>query len=186
MEEVLMGQGLATGMFYHAPAGTKLPDSPFATLPEAWKKVGDVTQDGITLTTDKKTEDLKNWANKIKRTVLTDHVESIGTPIMDTTEETMKTVFGADNVTVTDATADHGKLINVNLSAEALPAPEAYLFLMKDGETGMMIGCEKGQISELSDVKFAPGEGITWETTIKGLDDGWHYVIDDGAKTVTG
>lgn len=57
----------------------------------------------------------------------------------------MKTIFGADNVTVTDATADHGKLIDVNLSAEALPAPEAYLFLMKDGETGMMIGCEKGR-----------------------------------------
>ena len=56
---------------------------------------------------------------------------------------------------------------------------------MKDGETGMMIGCEKGQISELSDVAFAPGDGITWKTTIKGLDDGWHYVIDDGEKATS-
>ena len=124
MEEVLIGQGLATGMFYHAPAGTKLPDSPFATLPEAWKKVGDVTQDGITLTTDKKTEDLKNWANKIKRTILTDHVESIGTPIMDTTEETMKTIFGADNVTVTDATARSISIcISRTLCAYRFPTP---------------------------------------------------------------
>lgn len=186
MEEVLVGAGLATGMFYHAPAGTKLPESPFATLASDWVKVGDVTSDGITLTTDKSTEDLKNWANKIKRSILTDHVESIGSPIMDTTEETLKTVFGEDNVTVTDATADHGKLINAHISAETLPAPEAFLFLMKDGDAGMMIGCEKGQITELGDVTFAPGSGITWETTIKGLDDGWHYVLDDGAKTVTG
>lgn len=65
MEEVLMGQGLATGMFYHAPAGTKLPDSPFATLPEAWKKVGDVTQDGITLTTDKKPKTLRTGLTRL-------------------------------------------------------------------------------------------------------------------------
>ena len=37
-----MGIGYASGMFYHAPAGTALPSYPTETLPAAWVEVGDV------------------------------------------------------------------------------------------------------------------------------------------------
>lgn len=183
MQEVILGAGAATGMFYHAPAGTKLPDSPFATLDKAWVRVGDITEDGIHLKMDRSTEDLKNWAKQTKRTIMTDHGESIEAPIMDTTEESLKTVFGKNNVTITAASASHGALISVNISANSLPDPEAYLFLMKDGDTGIMIGCEYGQIDSVSDVSFAPGSAINWTTTFKGLKDGWKIIFDDGAKT---
>ena len=181
--DVMLGAGYSTGMFYHAPAGTKLPDGPFETLDKAWIKVGDITSDGISFTADKSTEDLKNWANKIKRTILTDHTESVSAPIMDTTEEVLKTIFGEDNVSTTASTTSHGKFIKVNVSASELPDPEAYLFLMKDGDAGIMLGCEKGQITDLSDVAFQPGAGITWEATFQGLEDGWTMVVDDGTKT---
>lgn len=182
--EVILGAGNATGMFYHAPAGTALPESPFATLDKAWELAGDVTSDGISLTLDRTTEDIKNWANVTKRTILTDHAESIQAPIMDTTEESLKTIFGEENVTVTAATKDHGALVTVKLSATDLPAPEAYLFLMKDGDTGVMIGCTKGQIDSIGDVSFTPGAGITWQATFKGLEEGWKMVMDDGEKAV--
>lgn len=183
MSEVIVGTGNASGMFYHAPKGTALPEGPFAVIPEAWKKVGDVTSDGINLSTDKSTEDLKNWANKVKRTILSDHSEVVEVPIMDTTEESLKTVFGEDNVTVKAATATAGKSISVNISAEELPDEEAYLFLMKDGDAGVMLGTEDGQITSLGDVAFQPGAGITWTPTIKGIDSGWKMIVDDGVKT---
>lgn len=182
MSEVILGLGNASGMFYHAPAGTALPIGPFEQLPEAWKHVGDITDDGISLTMDKSTEDLKNWANKVKRTILTDHSESISAPVMDTTEETMKVLFGTDNVKVTAAASGHGKLVNVNISSSALPNPEAFLFLMKDGDTGVMIGCTKGQITGVDNVGFAPNTNITWTGTVKGLENGWTIVFDDGTK----
>ena len=41
--DVMLGLGLSTGMFFHAPAGTTLPTYPGETLAAAWEEVGDVT-----------------------------------------------------------------------------------------------------------------------------------------------
>ena len=101
--DVKLGLGLATGMFFHAPAGTALPTYPAEALDSAWEEVGDVSDAGITLATNKSTTVLKNWANVVKRVILTDHSETIQAPIMDTTEESLKTVVGDDNVTTTAA-----------------------------------------------------------------------------------
>lgn len=179
MSETKLGAGMATGMFYHAPKGTALPVSPMESLEAAWKKVGDITSDGITLNLERDTEDLKNWANVIKRTIMSDHSEEIEAPVMDTTEESLKTVLGKDNVEVIDATADHGKIIKASLSAASLPEEEAFLFLMKDGDDLMALGCTDGQVASVDSVSFKPEEGITWTATIKALGEGWKLIIDD-------
>ena len=184
MSDVKLGIGLATGMFYHAPVGTALPTYPGQTLAAAWKHVGDVTQDGITVTTDKSTETLKNWANAVKRVMLSDHTETIQASIMDTTAEVLKTVLGDDNVTETPANGTHGKLITAGLSGSELPDEEMFLFLMKDGDDMMMVGC-KGQIMSMDNVSFAPGAAITWTPTITALDNSLVFITDDGNKTVS-
>lgn len=178
-----LGIGKATGMFYHAPAGTALPTYPTETLNAAWVHVGDVTDAGITLGFEKSTVNLRNWANKIKRTVLTEHAETVQAPVMDTTEESLKTVFGDDAVTTTAANATHGKLVHVAMSQSALPDEEAYLFLMKDGDDAIAVGCEKGQITALDAVNFAPNGTINWVPTITAQDDGWEMITDDGQVT---
>lgn len=179
MSDVMLGIGLSTGHFFHAPEGTAFPDYPAATLPSGWEKVGDVTQDGITLTTDKSTELMKNWANVIKRVILSDHSETIQAPIMDTTEETLKTVLGADNVTVTPADNTHGELITATLSSSELPPAENFLFLMKDGDKMISLAC-KGQIQSMESVSFAPGSSVNWTPTITVLDNSLVMVVDDG------
>ena len=178
--DVKLGLGRATGMFYHAPAGTALPTHPGETLATAWKEVGNVSADGITLATDKSTESLRNWANVIKRVIMTEHTETIQSPIMDTTEEALKTVVGAENVTTTAATQEHGSLVNVNLSAGNLPAEEAFLWVMKDGDAMICIGCSKGQVMAVENVSFAPGGAIVWTPTVTALDDGFQMIIDEG------
>lgn len=180
--DVKLGLGLATGMFYHAPAGTALPSYPSETLASAWTKVGDVTDAGITLAFSKSTQNLKNWANKIKRVIMTDHSETIQSPIMDTTEESLKTVVGTENVEVTAAASGHGKKVAVNLSDGDLPEPEAYLWLMKDGDDMIAIGCTNGQINSVENVTFAPGSGITWTPTITAMDDGFQMIMEEGAE----
>lgn len=184
-ETILLGTGTSasTGYFFHAPANTALPTDPTAELSSAWERVGYITQDGITFGLDRSTTDLKDWANKVRRTIMTDHNETVQAPIMETTEETMKVIFGEDNVTVTAATTTTGKRVSVNLSTSSLPDPEAFLFLMKDGDNVVMLGCKKGQVTELGDVTMAPSDAITWATTIKGLDDGWVLLTDDGTPT---
>ena len=164
-----LGTGLATGMFYHAPAGTALPS--LGTTPTSpWTKVGDVTDAGITLALNKNVTNLKNWANEIKRAILTDHSETIQAPIMDTTEESLKTVVGSKNVTKAN------NVITVNLSDADLPAQEAYLWLMKDGNDYMGIGCSYGQVTAVDNVSFAPNNAINWTPTITAMRTGFKFL----------
>lgn len=175
-----LGLGYVNGMFYHAPAGTSLPTYPTETLGVAWKEVGDVSSDGITLTFDKSTTNFRNWANELKRIVMTEHAETISAPIMDTTQEVLETVLGAGATTKTAASAAHGELITASLTQSALPPEEAYLFIMKDDDDAIAIGCEKGQITSMDAITFAPGSTIDWHPTITALDDGWQIITDDG------
>ena len=172
--DVKLGTGLATGMFYHAPAGTALPTDPTDTLTSDWVHVGDVSDAGITLSIEKSTENLRNWANAVKRVILTEHSETIQAPIMDTTEESLKTVMGDDNVSNTNG------VITVNLSSGKLPDEEAFLWVMKDGDDMIMIGCTHGQVSAVESVTFAPGSAINWTPTITAMgDDGFKIIMKE-------
>ena len=74
-----------------------------------------------------------------------------------------------------------GKLIQVNLSDGKLPEAEAFLWIMKDGDAMIAIGCERGQVTATENVSFAPGGAINWTPTITGLDDGFQLIMDEGA-----
>ena len=176
-----LGIGLATGMFYHAPAGTALPTYPLETLANTWKKVGDVSSDGITLNLEKTITTLRNWANQAKRNMLTEHNETIQAGIMDTTQEVLETVIGS--TTVVAASSSHGALIKASITQGALPQEEAYLFLMKDGDDSIAIGTSYGQITAMDSVTFAPGDAIKWTPTITALQSGWQIILDDGQTT---
>ena len=180
--DVKLGLGLATGMFYHAPAGTALPSDPTATLGSTWTHVGDVSDAGITLAFNKSTTNLRNWANVVKRVILTEHSETIQAPIMDTTEESLKTVVGANNV------SSSGGVITVNLSDGNLPEEEACLWVMKDGDDMIMIGCSYGQVSSVDNITFAPGDAIKWTPTITAMgEDGFQLIMsEDEASGATG
>ena len=170
-----------TGMFYHAPAGTALPTYPGAQLATAWQEVGAVAQDGITFNSNWSFEKLKDWAKQTQRTLPSEDSGTVSVPVIATTEESFKTVFGESNVTVTAATQDHGKLISVDFTASGMPDAEAYLFLIKDDDDMIMIGTTKGFITELAEVAFQPDSAITWNPTISA--DKWTIMKDDGQKS---
>ena len=170
-----------TGMFYHAPAGTALPTYPGEALAQAWTEVGAISEDGITLNTNRTFDQLKNWAKKIARLLPSEESGTVGAPVLDTTEESFKTIFGADNVVVTPATTDHGKLISADIEPNNPPESEAYLFLMKDGDDMLMVGTTNGYITEIDEVAFQPNEAITWDATITA--DKGTIMKDDGQTT---
>lgn len=172
--EVQLGGGYASGMFYTAPKGTALPTYPGEELSAAWKEVGDIDEDGVTFT-PRDSSTLKNWAGQPKRNIPGTDPGTVKGKVMDTTEASLKAVFGEDNVTVIPATSSHGKLVKVNLDGK--PEPAAFLFIMKDGDVMSYVGTENGLISELGDVVFKNNEAIEWDVTIQG---DWVRVDDDG------
>ena len=173
---VNLGGGRGTGMFYHAPADTALPDSPGATLDTAWKDAGYISADGITWTPFGSINVLRNWANDAVRRFQEER-GSVSGAVISTTEESLKALFGADAVSVTAASAAHGKLISVDTSDGPMSGEEAFLFIGKDGEDLFMLGCTHGMITNLADVSFTPSDAIAWTPTIEGA---WTFMKDDG------
>lgn len=181
MYEVNLGTGRASGYFFHAPKGTALPASPLAELAEAWKEVGYIAEDGITWSTGRSSEPLKDWANKIRRQLQSEPTGTVAVPIISTTAEALKTIFGASNVVETAASQAHGKLVAVEVAEGVVSDEEAFLFIMKDGNDAMMLGTTAGFITALDDITFAPGSAITWNATVSA--DTWTFMKDDGAVT---
>lgn len=176
--KVNLGIGDASGMFYTAPAGTALPTNGSEALSADWEEVGAVTADGITWSTGKDSDPLRNWAKEVVRLIASDEGGTVTAPIMDTTEDTLKAIFGDDNVTVTAATATHGNVVSVTVEPGVSASPKAFLFKMKDGDDLIILGTPKGIIREVGDITMSPTEAITWEATIEAAS--WTFLKDDG------
>lgn len=179
--DVNMGVGLATGMAFHAPAGTALPAYPGEQLDEAWKEIGAVSEDGISYGMNHSMTPLRNWAKEIERLMAADGDATIKAPFMDTTKETLETLFGAENVITSAANNEHGDLISITIGPDTMPDAEAFLFLMKDGDDMIMIGSSRATVTAVDDIAFAPNSAIIWNATISAKD--WTIVKDNGQKT---
>ena len=178
---VNLGIGLASGMFYTAPASTSLPAFPSdSTGLSSWTEVGAVTADGITWSTGKDSDPLRNWAKEVERLIASDEGGTVQAPLMYTTEKTLNAIFGADNVTVSAADSNHGALVSVNVAPGVSASPMAVLFIMKDGDDMMYVGSSRAIARDLDDITFAPTEAITWTVTWEG---NWTFCKDDGQVT---
>lgn len=180
-QNVNLGIGLSTGMAFHAPKGTSLPAYPGEELAEAWTEIGAVSEDGISYGMNHSMEPLRNWAREIERLLAADGDATIQAPFMDTTKETLETLFGAENVIETAATQTHGKLLSITIGPDTMPDAEAFLFLMKDGDDMIMIGSSNATVTAVDDISFAPNSAIIWNATISSKS--WTIVKDNGQVT---
>ena len=175
--DVKLGIGDVSGMFYHAPVGTALPTSADAALSASWKEVGYVSQDGLSVSINASTESIKDWGNRIVRVVVTDSEETCQASVITTTEETLATVLGEDNV------AAAGGTITAGLTLSTLPPEEAFLFRMKDGDDMIIVGCTKGQVTALESLSFQPGSAIAWTPTITALESTLKLITTNGSSS---
>lgn len=178
--KVNLGIGLATGMFYTAPAGTALPTDMSSSL-TSWTEVGAVTSDGITWSTGKDSEPLRNWAKEVERLIASDEGGTVQAPLMYTEKKTLETIFGASNVSVSAATSSHGQVVSVTVEPGVSAAPAAFLFVMKDGDDMIYLGTTKGIVRDVDDITMSPTEAIVWTATIEA--SSWTLIKDNGQVT---
>lgn len=164
---VLLGIGDASGYFFHAPSGTAIPKVTEA-VPSEWKQVGLVTSDGLTLSNDYGADSIRDWSNQIQRVISSDTEQTASCGIMDTNEETFKVMFGADAVTQDRESGT----TTVSIPHET-PKEEAFLWRIKDGDNVVQVACQRGQVQEMDDITFAPGDAVVWTPTITGLGNGF-------------
>lgn len=127
---VSVGAPLATGAIFIAPSGTPLPTDASSTLNAAFKCLGYASEDGVTISEDSDTNELKAWGGVTVRVTNSSFSETIAFTPMQIDEDVMKATYGADSVSYDAATGKmtvkHGvnDIASVEMVIETIPAPD--------------------------------------------------------------
>lgn len=178
---IAVGNENATGMFFHAPYDkanpNTMPTTGAAVLAlvggtgSKWKIAGALSEDGPSWTPFGSTESIRLWDMTVGRTVETEK-GSMTIPVISTTAESMKTVFGDDAVTTT-ATG-----FVVDASNGIRVQEESFVLYGKDGDDDLIWTCAHGTVTEIAEVGITPTDALIWEITVTG---GWKFIKDTPA-----
>ena len=177
-----------TGAIKHAPLGTPLPtlssiSKTGVQLNSAFAGNEYVSEDGLTLTPNMSTTDIKDWSKATVRKVLEGFDGTLGWTMISTNEEAMRVAFGSTNVTANAANGNHGNQTRTGLGAE-LPERQSFVFLMKDGDARIVIVVPEGQVTEVSEVNCAANAAVGWGVTLSCYPDSngksIYIMTDDG------
>ena len=164
---VSTGKPIIGGAIFRAPKGTTLPTSATEALDPAFKDIGYVSEDGVTNSNSRESEEIKAWGGTTvlsSQTSVTDtwaaqFIESINV-------EVLKMVFGEDNVT---GDIDTGIVVTVN-GAEAAEAAYVFDMVLKGGVLKrVVLPCAK--MSELGDTVYKDSEAIAYDVTLACMPD---------------
>lgn len=180
-----------TGAIKHAPLGTTIPTLASITtaavaLDSDFTGNEYVSEDGLTLSPNMSTTDIKDWSGATVRKVLASFDGTLSWTMISTNEGALKIAFGEENVTSNTATTAHGAQVQAALGAY-LPEEQTWVFLMKDGDARIVIAVPDGQITNVGEVTFANNTAVGWNVTLSCYPDedgnSIYIMTDDGQVT---
>lgn len=166
-QNVSLGKGKLGGYLLSAPAGTALPTDATSALDAAFVNLGYVSDDGITKSMETESDDIKDLNGDTVLSMITSRKETFNFNLMETKEESLKEIYGQDNVVV----AADGSITVKSTSAE-LPHRVFVMEFVLSGGRAMRKVCPDAQITELGDENYSSGDAIKYEATITAYPDG--------------
>ncbi len=176
-----------TGAIAKAPIGTALPTDATTALDAAFVSGGYVSENGLSLTPEYSTTDIREWNGNLVRRLKESFDGTLGWEMLQTDAESMRTAFGDDSVTVTEADRTHGTRMAIQLGKD-LPERASWAFNMKDGDARTRIVVPDGQITTVGEVSFTSSAAVVWPVTLSTYPDengvSIYIYTDDGLVTV--
>ena len=192
--KVLIGtadQQATTGAIRNGAVLTTIPTT-FAEAQaaiDAMANSGYVSEDGLELSNDMSTTEIREWNRNIVRKLLDTYDGTIKWSLIQQDEQSWKQAIGDEYVTKTEATGEAGEQLHIKLGAH-LAQPQAYGFAMKDGDARIIVLVPNGQITTLDSISFNATNAIMLPVTLSCYDDGSgnsiHIFIDDGQVVSAG
>ncbi|MCW1803875.1 hypothetical protein [Brachybacterium squillarum] len=158
----------ARGGIRKAPLGTDLPTDAYTALDELFKRMGYVTTDAVTQTTNRTAEDEYAWGNVVVDTHETEYGVVLAFTLMESSNaETLKAIVGDENVIVTPANEEHGNLIEVRWKS-GLPAKAAWVIdmLRVKGGTQRKVA-PSAQLVYSGDVQYVDSTSIKYSVELR-------------------
>lgn len=162
---------------------SNLPDDATTPLGESYeaKPGGYITEEGLTKTTDRSTEKIKDWNGDTVLIVQTEHGVSLQFTCMETANaNVLKMIHGEDNVLV-----DEGKITVIDSGDELEPVSLDFLMLGGQGRKIRAFAPE-ASVTEVGEVQYVKTGVIQYPVTVECLDPFgdskklWQFMEGDG------
>ena len=164
---VSLGKFKVGGYAYWAPAGTALPTDASTALPSAFKLLGYLSEDGLSITTDTDTTEVKDANGQTVMKVITSYAESYQFSMLEVLRvEAAKLRYNEDAVTGTD------KSMTIK---HQMPSDNGFVLVFEIAMSGdvkdrLVIG--NGTRAEFGDRKVHAGDAQVYDVTVSANDMG--------------
>lgn len=163
---VSTGKGQIGGYAFIAPTTATMPTDATTALDGSFLGLGFISEDGITNSTERDTEDIVDMNGNKVLAVQTGHSETFQQTFIEALNiNVLKAVYGDSNVTEANGA------ISISVNGDE-PAEKAFVFelIMLDGKKKRMV-IPRGKITEIGDVVYRASEAIGYDVTIEALPD---------------
>lgn len=191
VKQIYAAEPLATGAIRVAPLGTAAPTSATSALNAAFVDLGYVGADGFVEKNDRKTDNKRAFGGKVVKVLQSEFNASVEVTLLESTNaDVLKAVFGTSNVTVTEATAQHGVQVTVKKNSKRLPHM-SWVIDTTDSELDAFYRnyIPDGKVTSVGDIKIVHTDTIEYKLTIECFEDanGDNIITftDDGQKTAS-
>lgn len=175
---VSVGKPMIGGAVFVAPIGTALPATAVATLDNAFEALGYISEDGVSNSLERTTENIKAWGGDI---VLSPQTEKLDTWTMTFIESlnatVLEQVFGSDNVSGDLATG-----LTVKANSKELDHSVWVIDVEMNGGYKKRVVIPNGQITATGEVTYADNTAIGYNATITAFPGGFAAGDDDTHK----
>lgn len=155
----------STGAIFTAAIGSTLPTDANTALTTPWASAGYVTEDGVTLSNEFDTVDIKDWSGKVCRVLSTSASATVSFAALEFSKESLEQAFGASNVVVSGG-------VTAITNPGVLPTAMSWVFNIKDGSKYVRLVIPNGQVTNFPDITFRSDEAITLPIELRCLPDG--------------
>lgn len=152
------------GYAYRVDLPAVMPTSTTATVPASADDVGFVSEDGVSISTERSTETIKDWNLDDVRALLTEHSATISFTLINWSIEALRAYFGPDNVD------DSGDEIVVKINSAPI-APSGWIFNLKDLDVKRRVVIPNAQLTSQGEIVLRKGEATPLQIELTPLVD---------------
>lgn len=166
-KNVSVGKPKVGGAISVAPAGSALPTDALSELSSVYKKLGYVSEDGLTNNNTPESDSIKAWGGDTVLTIQTSKEDTFGFTLIESLNvDVIKFVYGDNNVT---GDIDTGIAIKAN--SEEQGERVIVVDMVLNGGVLKRIVIPKGKITEVGEITYADESAIGYQTTVTCLPD---------------
>lgn len=159
------------GAIYVAPVGTTLPTDATSVLDNAFKEVGFASDAGIVNTPSITTNAIKVWGGATVLEPVTEKVDDWKFTLVEAKNvETLKLIYGADNVT---GTLDTGIVIKQNATSDYEKHAIVVDMILDNAVKRVVL--PEAKLKALGEIKYTDSDAVGYESTFGCAPDASGY-----------